>query len=257
MSTVFRWSPYFENGFDDIDGEHQSLVDMINRVGIAITEGQPDPALIDGFFDELVEYAGLHFANEEDLMAKHGLDSEFVVAHLRQHRDFTREVAALRAQAAGNAGDSLAIVQFLANWLTFHILGTDRSMADQIYLVESGWSPRDAFRQARKPHDASVVRPLLEALLTLYQLVAGRGPAQAGSSESAAANRPQHPLGRAPAQSGAAGSDPGGMQAYVDELLGLIDAYGELEPERVADPAVRTRLVELRQWRQDVIRVSR
>ncbi|MEY8875076.1 MAG: bacteriohemerythrin, partial [Leptothrix sp. (in: b-proteobacteria)] len=131
MSAAFDWSAVYETGFAEVDAQHRRLVDMINRMAT------PDGAADDALFDELLDYAARHFADEEVLMSQQRLSAAAVAAHVAQHRGFVAEVLALR-QGGGGDKDAATLQRYLASWLAFHILGTDRAMASQIRLVQAG-----------------------------------------------------------------------------------------------------------------------
>lgn len=173
MSPAFAWSPVFETGLHEVDEQHQRLVRMINLV--AAQASTPGTGALPNLVDELVAYAAQHFEQEERLMAAHALAPSFVAGHVAQHRAFVAEVQVLRAEGAASGGDLSTMQRFLASWLAFHILGTDRAMATQIELVDAGATPEDALERARHgAQDGAAVQPLLDALSSLYGVLSSR-----------------------------------------------------------------------------------
>lgn len=152
MRNFFQWSQAFETGFEQVDGQHRVLIDMINAAMPVIAKHDsvtiPEAARM---LAELETYARQHFDDEERLMASHGLAQAFVAEHLAQHREFEREVAALRMAAASDRVDAIRLLQFLISWLTNHIVGTDKRMAAQIRDIEAGYSAADALQRATPP----------------------------------------------------------------------------------------------------------
>ncbi|CAD5374366.1 Histidine kinase [Rubrivivax sp. A210] len=172
MNTAFAWSPVYETGLAEVDAQHRRLVEMVNEVtaGGAGDDAAAQTALL----DRLVDYAAHHFADEERLMAAHALAPVAVAAHIEQHRAFVAEVAALRAHQGTDAVDGAALQHFLASWLAFHILGTDRAMAQQMRLIAEGLAPAEAAARAQGERDGAAVQPLLDAMTRLYGVVSAR-----------------------------------------------------------------------------------
>lgn len=148
MSNLFTWSQAFETGFDDVDAQHRVLIGMINDAMPVVSRHDsvsiPEAARM---LDELATYAKLHFDDEDRLMARHGLADAFVAEHQRQHREFERELAALRER---DAVDAIRLLQFLIRWLTNHIVGVDKLMAVQIRDIEAGVPPEAAWQRAQQ-----------------------------------------------------------------------------------------------------------
>jgi hemerythrin-like metal-binding protein len=166
MSMAFEWSAVYETGIAEVDAQHRRLVELINELSVA--QARPAGQLL----DELVDYAARHFADEERLMAAQPLQPEAVAAHVAEHRGFVAELSSLRAQEEG--ADASTLQRFLASWLAFHILGTDRSMAVQLRLIGQGVAPAQAMASARAQIDGAAVQPLLDALTGLYRVIAAR-----------------------------------------------------------------------------------
>lgn len=284
MKAAFVWSEVYATGFADVDFQHQRLVGMVNQM--AAQDSAPGAEV----FDALIGYAAQHFADEEALMARSHLDPEAVAEHVAQHRAFVAEVLSMRQQDA--AGSDLATTQrFLASWLAFHILGTDRAMAAQIRLVEAGVDAREASLQSRRAQDGAAVQPLLDALASLYQVVSVRKEAlealvaertaelQHERNELAAAlkqvERGQSQLLQSEKMAavgqlaagvaheinnpvGFVNSNIGTLATYVQRLLDVLDAYTALQAEP-GSAAAQARLAsvlasaELDYLREDVV----
>ena len=119
-----NWSSDLSIGVVQIDGQHQKLVGMVNRLHDAMKNrtGAQEVAAI---LSELVEYTKYHFATEEKLMQQHGYPE--TQAHKTEHTNLTKQVAEL-AVKVGESNTSLITIEtmnFLRDWLKNHILGTD------------------------------------------------------------------------------------------------------------------------------------
>ena len=131
---VIAWSNQFSVGVQEIDKQHQVLVELLQGLSIAFN------AQDHGFdsrkvLNDLVQYASYHFATEERLMREinfAGLDS-----HVREHQDFVTKVLQLVAQVDQGQTPSLEdLLVFLRDWLVLHILHSDRDLGDALNLAE-------------------------------------------------------------------------------------------------------------------------
>jgi signal transduction histidine kinase len=88
--------------------------------------------------------------------------------HKHTHRNFVEQVSHCIATRSENEQLSPSqLLDYLSNWLIFHILGDDQSMGRQIRAVKSGVSPKDAYSQD-KPSSDPRTDILLGALRHLY-----------------------------------------------------------------------------------------
>jgi len=172
---AFQWNQCFATGLVDVDEQHQRLVDVINRFGALIMrEDGATAAELEVVFAELAQYASFHFAEEEALMAASGLTPQYVESHRQKHLQFMAEVTLLyEGISADNRGAAKGLLEFLTNWLAYHILGTDQFMARQIALIESGSLTHDADPADKRTHDPAK-DALLSALNGLFQQVSDR-----------------------------------------------------------------------------------
>ena len=172
--SPFVWAEYFETGFDDVDGQHHKLVDFINALAGRAISGTPiRPDELAHSLDGLSRYAAHHFATEEALMERAGLDPRHIGPHRKAHADFVAQVEAMRL-TSDPAAVLPGLYNFVTSWLSFHILDTDQSMARQLRAVAAGLAPEQAFAsdqaQGRDPGSTA----LIAAVRSLLGLVADR-----------------------------------------------------------------------------------
>ncbi|CUU84319.1 diguanylate cyclase [Campylobacter hyointestinalis] len=67
-----------------------------------------------------------------------------------------------------------AMLDFLINWLTFHILGQDKKMARQIELIDQGYTAKEAFDMADQIHESNEIEPLVKALNNMLNTLSRR-----------------------------------------------------------------------------------
>jgi len=122
-----QWDQSFEIGVQQFDEHHQHLVGLINKTYDDFICGAPDESL-EFVLEELVVYAGYHFAAEENWMHEHSYPH--LADHKIEHDKFAKTV--LEFQAAfldGKAGISLEVLTFLKRWLKNHIFESDAAYA--------------------------------------------------------------------------------------------------------------------------------
>ncbi|MBI5447089.1 MAG: hemerythrin family protein [Deltaproteobacteria bacterium] len=132
MGTEFvSWRPEYELGHEIIDGHHKTLVELINKLYVALTEFGHDR---ERAFTEAVrgaaKYAQMHFSTEEKLMVEASYPG--YAGQKKQHAHFIHQLL----EHAQNHKESAArfapnhFVRFLRDWLLAHIALEDRQLAD-------------------------------------------------------------------------------------------------------------------------------
>lgn len=178
MSTLFNWNETFLTGLPGVDRQHQRLVELINDLGERVMSSDTiDPDAFAFARDALLDYARMHFGEEDALMERACLDERYVEQHRAAHRAFANEALGLSETSAGISPErARELVDYLVNWLAYHILGVDQSMARQLRAIENGQTPEAAFENDVR-HAQAKTEPLLAALSGLFQLVSERNRA--------------------------------------------------------------------------------
>jgi hemerythrin len=134
MPAYFPWTPELSIGIDEIDAQHKLLVDMINRIYIALVNQSPREEATQ-IFDELVQYTYVHFAVEECLFRITNYPD--YDNHKALHDTLKQQVIETRDRfTRGEIGLDLKLMAFLRSWLEDHILGEDKHYAT--HLLDSG-----------------------------------------------------------------------------------------------------------------------
>lgn len=127
--NFFYWNKNFEVGIESIDSQHRRLVDLINGLAAAITEGGKLPD-VRSLFGELMDYAAVHFSDEEALMATSPLPAADQERHRMAHRGFVEKVREIVQRPDLLQADvAEQVLEFLTTWLISHILGNDKKIA--------------------------------------------------------------------------------------------------------------------------------
>ncbi len=139
-----QWNEGMSVGVDAIDSDHRRLLETINEINDAITEGKTSD-VIEKIFVRLEQYVVEHFAREEALMEQGHYDE--LEQHRRQHQKFVNKVPQLKAKllSADSMDVALEVSLFLTNWLMNHVIMEDMSYAQPVH--DAGLSDRD-----RRPH---------------------------------------------------------------------------------------------------------
>ena len=165
---AFQWTPLFETGLAEVDAQHQRLVGLINQLSHDADSGSPEH--IDQALQVLADYTIYHFRCEEAIMEGSQVVESFASRHRELHRAFLQQIGEWLEMRKRGQGISLhQLLDFLANWLTFHILGEDQSLCRQVSAIRVGVSPQTACDQ-----DSTSVDPRTQILLAaLHRLYGG------------------------------------------------------------------------------------
>lgn len=123
---LMEWNDRFKLGHSRIDLDHMQLVTLINQLTEAMLkrEGKEVCARV---LDELVSYFKTHFAMEEQLMTLHRYPN--IVAHKAEHTQFVKEILDSKTRfEAGSITLTISLLSFLREWLTNHILASDKAL---------------------------------------------------------------------------------------------------------------------------------
>lgn len=123
-----EWDPALSTGVATLDEQHRALFACVSTLEKATAE----KSLLGTFhaLEQLSNYVGTHFAEEEFLMRVH--DFPGMTDHVREHRDFTNRLHQLR-RIHLERDISSDLIAMLRDWLTQHVAHTD--MAYVPYLT--------------------------------------------------------------------------------------------------------------------------
>ena len=119
------WRDGYSVGIPSFDDDHKKIIELINRLHLALRDHEENDGMLKIALDEVVEYGQLHFRHEESIMAEHkypGLEQ-----HEREHRLYNGQVDEFVRQLEQDSS-SLAmkdLYHFLRKWWTGHISEVD------------------------------------------------------------------------------------------------------------------------------------
>jgi len=118
------WEKSYSVGIQEIDGQHQKFIGILNSLYQALESLRPQKEL-GAILSELIAYATLHFQTEEryfDLFNYSGSTE-----HKERHRELAEKLLTLQKEyASGKKDITNDLVDFLENWLVDHLATQDQ-----------------------------------------------------------------------------------------------------------------------------------
>ena len=140
-NDMFAFTDKYKTGIEMVDDEHRRLFEIIAETKDVIdSEFLADKYdHIMNLLDQLREYTEFHFKDEEVLMEKIGYPR--LEVQKRAHAAFIERLVEIDFKDLDNMDDNqqeylLELIQFLVSWLSNHILGEDKKIAD--FVVKQG-----------------------------------------------------------------------------------------------------------------------
>jgi len=171
---IFPWDSNFSTGIDMIDNQHQKLVDLVNKLANHLAYESVRLEL-DQVLDELTDYTIYHFQTEEALWEKNFPKEHMTEEHKQTHQAFIDKIVAFRVEHDSCSDDTVAvdIISFLTQWLAFHILDTDRRMAEIVLALQNGMSMDQAKEYALEKM-SNATHLLIKTVLKMYDSLSSR-----------------------------------------------------------------------------------
>ncbi len=142
--VFFKWSSAYSVNIKTIDDQHQELVNILNRLFIAVSKREGDKAIA-GILDALMTYTQTHFALEERLMRQ--AKYKDIESHMEEHRKLIGELDQLcKKHLLEEKAIYFEMLNFLKAWLKEHIQGVDTKYSAA--LQQAGFSVASWEREA-------------------------------------------------------------------------------------------------------------
>lgn len=130
MKTLITWNEKYSIGIDEIDNQHQQLIDTLNKLFDAMSEGK-GKQILESIFDDLTNYTVNHFSTEEKCMIVHAFPE--YINHKNEHKKLIEDVNAFKKEYLnGNTKISIELIRYLKDWLLNHILGSDKELGNYL-----------------------------------------------------------------------------------------------------------------------------
>lgn len=124
---LMEWDETMSVGVEELDRQHQTLIDLINEAYAAIQKH--DGHMVSAILTRMQEYAALHFAAEERYMKDAGYPD--LDAHTALHAAFVKDVEGFQREQHKKTNLSKLFV-YLSRWLTRHIMDEDRKYSESM-----------------------------------------------------------------------------------------------------------------------------
>ncbi|MGO9378291.1 MAG: bacteriohemerythrin [Dissulfurispiraceae bacterium] len=122
--AFIEWNNALSVEIKELDDQHKRLLDLINQLNEAMKVGKGKDVM-GKVLASLIDYTKYHFAAEEKLMLAHSYPS--YVIHKKAHDDLTSQAMDLQKKFnAGNAIITIEVMNFLKDWVSKHIMSTDK-----------------------------------------------------------------------------------------------------------------------------------
>lgn len=121
---MFAWNDIYAVNVEKIDEQHRQIFELINDLqrSMMLDYGE---AILEGVYVRLIDYTKSHFATEEKLMLNHGYPE--AKTHIQEHEHLIAKVKELdRQRSTGTEQLSVRTLTFLFDWLSHHIMITDK-----------------------------------------------------------------------------------------------------------------------------------
>lgn len=133
---TFYWKESMSTGVTEIDGQHQALIQQLNRLE-EVVKVDPDAVrqehILD-MFDYLTDYARTHFGDEERQMETFAC--EVAEENKKAHKQFIEMITELREEyheGVPTAQLAQEIHERLGDWFVNHICTIDRQLIKAIH----------------------------------------------------------------------------------------------------------------------------
>ncbi|MBT3253530.1 MAG: hemerythrin family protein [Candidatus Marinimicrobia bacterium] len=121
---MLSWDSSYSVGIQEIDDQHQKLIDFINELELALGKSDNRETVVK-VLNGIVFYTKDHFAQEELYFRQ--FDYDKTDDHITEHADLITQVEKLVYQFEVNGTfDIPNVIEFLKAWLIEHILGADQ-----------------------------------------------------------------------------------------------------------------------------------
>lgn len=126
--AIIQWTNEWSVGVEQIDRQHQKLVEIINKLETPMVQEKEKEVLF-SVIQELMAYAKIHFKTEEQYFKQFGYEDSNV--HKTQHVSFVKKISKFcEDYISGRSGLTESIKNFLFNWIADHIKGSDKKYTD-------------------------------------------------------------------------------------------------------------------------------
>jgi hemerythrin len=124
----FEWSSEFSVNHHAIDEQHQELIEILNRLFLAVAEREGHKVTL-SVLDSLLNYTQTHFAYEENVLREANYSD--LEVHVQEHKKLGAELNELvEKYMIEGTQIYFELLRLLRKWLKKHIQGSDMNYRD-------------------------------------------------------------------------------------------------------------------------------
>lgn len=125
------WNDMLATGHAGMDADHKNLVMLFNQLADSVKK-RSDKIVSGDLLDKIIRHTKAHFELEERLMAEHHYPK--TDQHTADHAQLIKRAINYKAKFdAGSPGSHIPLIHFPEDWLTLHIVGADKELAEFLY----------------------------------------------------------------------------------------------------------------------------
>ena len=129
---MLTWDDSLSSGIEEVDVQHKEFIKLIQRIQI-LHEKQAPKNLTLRILQELLKYAGYHFASEENIMSV--TRYPMIERHEAEHRKLLRGLQ-YWVGAFEDGSESLeSLLHFLCSWLVCHTRDEDSKIGKYVSAI--------------------------------------------------------------------------------------------------------------------------
>lgn len=147
MSRLIRWGTPYKLGHEEIDHQHEQIIQLLNELH-GHWEANATRQELTGYLAKLIDATVAHFRTEERVMVSARYPR--YQSHKAEHDAFAAAVVAFQKKfEAGEAYIDNALFDYLSTWLRNHLIASDRPMGRLICrkVPLGGKAPKAALRR--------------------------------------------------------------------------------------------------------------
>jgi hemerythrin len=124
--ALIKWEESYSVGVKEIDAQHQKMIGILNKLFSTVLANNYGGENVANIFQELGDYADLHFTTEEKYFLEFNYDK--AVSHQQVHDDYRRRMDELKICYADKPCPEVLsdLSVFLEGWWVWHINHTDK-----------------------------------------------------------------------------------------------------------------------------------
>ncbi|HEY3308276.1 MAG TPA: bacteriohemerythrin [Desulfuromonadaceae bacterium] len=123
---AIEWDDKLALNIPQIDEQHKQLISLISDLEIADQEGTGG-LRVSYVLQELIRYIAVHFGEEERLMMLHNFHG--LASHRKEHDFYVMKLKHIQENYRDGDALSKETLDFLKDWISCHIMGTDQIYA--------------------------------------------------------------------------------------------------------------------------------